>query len=237
MHEPNLNLKLKRPSRRKSDKWHSKILSIISLAVAVLSVVYISIDKFPDIYDRITATTSKIEEKNSNINKLTANMLTSIQYNIEDLLIKLNADRIYVAELHNGTATGSGRSFEKFSYTFEKTSQVIAKESERMQSIPLTFVNFSIQDLFDKSKCYTYNWDYKQPNTDDLAERWFKRTNVKTTKIISIVTPTGLIIGFLGVEYILEEHTFTTDDSANIKECIASIKHSLIQLKELNIIR
>lgn len=224
-----------KPRRRKSDKWQVRILPYISLAIGFLSVVYIAIEKFPDIYDRVTSTSTKITEKNDKVNTLTANMLTSIQYSISQLLLDLGADRVYVAELHNGSIVASGRSFEKFSYTFEETSPVIAKDSDKMQSIPITFVNFALPNLFSSNKNYIYDWKLGECG-DEQANRWFDRTKVRNTKIISIVTPTGQIIGFLGVEYILNEHEFNQNDSIAIKECIASIKHSLIQLKDLKII-
>lgn len=62
---------------------------------------------------------------------------------LESIREKFNCDRVWIAEFHNGNKTYSGRSFQKFSQTYEVVRQGIAAEANATQNIPTSiFSNF-----------------------------------------------------------------------------------------------
>ena len=62
---------------------------------------------------------------------------------LESIREKFNCDRVWIAEFHNGNNTYSGRSFQKFSQTYEVVRQGIAAEANTTQNIPTSiFSNF-----------------------------------------------------------------------------------------------
>lgn len=69
---------------------------------------------------------------------------------LESIREKFDCDRVWIAEFHNGDKTYSGRSFQKFSQTYEVVRQGIATESNITQSIPTSIFSKFFQTLSEK---------------------------------------------------------------------------------------
>jgi hypothetical protein len=73
-----------------------------------------------------------------------------INKKLESIRENFSCDRVWIAEFHNGNKTYSGRSFQKFSQTYEVVRQGIATESLITQSIPVSLFSNFFQTLSEK---------------------------------------------------------------------------------------
>jgi Tfp pilus assembly major pilin PilA len=69
---------------------------------------------------------------------------------LESIREKFDCDRVWIAEFHNGNKTYSGRSFQKFSQTYEVVRRGIAAESNSTQNIPTSIFSKFFQTLSEK---------------------------------------------------------------------------------------
>lgn len=69
---------------------------------------------------------------------------------LESIRENFDCDRVWIAEFHNGNKTYSGRSFQKFSQTYEVVRQGIAAESGITQNLPTSIFSSFFQILSEK---------------------------------------------------------------------------------------
>jgi hypothetical protein len=91
------------------------------------------------------------EKKQSLTNYKTFENENRIIKKLESIRENFGCDRVWIAEFHNGNKTYSGRSFQKFSQTYEVVRQGIATESLITQNIPVSLFNNFFQTLSEKS--------------------------------------------------------------------------------------
>jgi hypothetical protein len=91
------------------------------------------------------------EKKQSLTNYKTFENEDRIIKKLESIRENFGCDRVWIAEFHNGNKTYSGRSFQKFSQTYEVVRQGIATESLITQNIPVSLFNNFFQTLSEKS--------------------------------------------------------------------------------------
>lgn len=115
------------------DPYHLTLL-LVALITGVISPVVLQITKF----FLLKSSTSKITKyKDTNKDE------ELIIKKLENLIIKYKADRAWIAEFHNGETNYSGKSFQKFSETYEEVAKGISSEALNTQSIPTSiFVRF-----------------------------------------------------------------------------------------------
>ena len=81
----------------------------------------------------------------------------SILKKLETIKDKFKCDRVWLAEFHNGTHTYSGKSFQKFSVTYETTNEGIATEALNTQNIPTSVFTSFFKKLIDDHFYYVKN--------------------------------------------------------------------------------
>lgn len=100
---------------------------------------------------------NKDENKKENLNNFrTFKNEDRIIEKMQSIREHYNCDRVWIAEFHNGNKTYSGRSFQKFSQTYEVVRQGIAAESSITQNLPTSIFSNFFQTLGEKGN-YTAN--------------------------------------------------------------------------------
>jgi predicted AAA+ superfamily ATPase len=69
---------------------------------------------------------------------------------LESIRENTNCDRVWIAEFHNGSKTYSGRSFQKFSQTYEVVRKGIAAEANSTQNVPTSIFSNFFRTLSEK---------------------------------------------------------------------------------------
>lgn len=114
------------------DPYHITLI-LVALISGVVSPVVLQITKFM----LANLTSKKIHYKDTAENELI------ISKKLNNILEKYKADRVWIAEFHNGESNYSGKSFQKFSETYEEVRRGVSSEALNTQTIPTSiFVKF-----------------------------------------------------------------------------------------------
>ena len=118
---------------------------------------------------------------------------------LENLLEKYKADRAWIAEFHNGETNYSGKSFQKFSETYEEVVKGVSSEALNTQSIPTSvFVRF-FNEL--NTKGYYFLKDVRNVSNNDLIgfalESFLEARNIKSFLAVSIKDINNNFVGVL----------------------------------------
>lgn len=114
------------------DPYHITLI-LVALISGVVSPVVLQLTKF----FLAGLSTKKTHYKDTAENELI------ISKKLNNILEKYNADRVWIAEFHNGETNYSGKSFQKFSETYEEVRRGVSSEALTTQTIPTSiFVKF-----------------------------------------------------------------------------------------------
>ena len=116
---------------------------------------------------------------------------------IENIREKYDADRVWVAEFHNGNKTYSGKSFQKFSTTFESVRVGIAPEALSSQAIPASIFSHFFRKLSEEDFYFTKN----ALNNDDFVSKamrgFWEARGIKSFLSVAIRDISGNFVGIL----------------------------------------
>jgi len=128
-----------------------------------------------------------------------ANVYTALTFTLE----KLNADRAYVLQFHNGGHYYSGRGQQKFSCTHESVVEGISHECSFSQEHRVSNYHSYISEMLENDGfCYG---DIE--NIEDFAfQELLKHKGVRSIYNVPIKTLNGKTIGILGIDYVKAEH-------------------------------
>jgi GAF domain-containing protein len=162
----------------------------VALITGVVSPVVLQITKF----FLLKSTKSKITKY-----KDTSKDEELIIKKLENLLEKYKADRAWIAEFHNGETNYSGKSFQKFSETYEEVVKGVSSEALNTQSIPTSvFVRF-FNEL--NTKGFYYLKDVKNIFNNDLIgfalESFLEARSIKSFLAVSIKDINNNFVGVL----------------------------------------
>jgi predicted transcriptional regulator YheO len=121
------------------------------------------------------------------------------------LMDKYKSDRVWLAEFHNGGKTYSGKSFQRFSTTYEVVNQGIAAEAVNTQNIPTSIFSLFFKKLMEYG--YYYTNDVKQTN-DPMSyamQNFWENRGVSSFICISIKDIAGNFVGFLCMEGVIND--------------------------------
>ena len=140
--------------------------------------------------------TAEEQSNNKRLNQFIVNQL--------DCLVEKGADRSYMFQFHNGGKDMLGKGFLKMSMMQEAIGQDIKSIMVKYQNAP----RMMFPKLYDKLDVDNY---YDVKNAEDIKEKdpftyqFMIEHGVKSALFRSIKREDGLMIGFIGTEYIHEE--------------------------------
>lgn len=137
----------------------------------------------------------------------------SILKKLESIKEKYHCDRVWLAEFHNGIKTYSGKSFQKFSVTYECVREGIATEAVNTQSIPTSIFTPFFRKLNEDHFYYV-----KNIKTQRLSERrsndyhiaasmdsFWENRGIKSFLALSIKDLENNFVGFICIEGVINE--------------------------------
>lgn len=145
----------------------------------------------------------------------------------EQLLYRINADRVMILELHNGLENAAGLPFSKCSATYEALNMGVKPVADQYQSVNLSLMPFATF-LFEKG--------YFCGNVEDLAQidrgLYYKMMANETTHFAAcVVEGVDNALAFIFVSF------KATDDNHKCNEVRENIRHISLEtalLLELN---
>lgn len=197
------------------DPYHLTLL-LVALITGVISPVVLQITKF----FLLKSSTSKITKyKDTNKDE------ELIVKKLENLLIKYKADRAWIAEFHNGETNYSGKSFQKFSETYEEVAKGISSEALNTQSIPTSiFVRF-FNEL--NTKGFYFLRDVKGISSKDLIglslESFLETRSIVSYLAIAIKDINNNFVGVLCLDSIHGDLELTEEDIRTITYTAANL--------------
>lgn len=141
---------------------------------------------------------------------------SKIKNAIEAFRQKVDADRVYIFEYHNGESNLNGLPFAKVSATYEILKPGVSSYKSRLQGIPSGLILEFNQNLLTNKQISVPNiTDYK--DIDPVGNSVLIRPDAKSFYVALINNISGYPIGFIGMDYICRESGKEEADKA-IKE-------------------
>jgi hypothetical protein len=135
-----------------------------------------------------------------------------INNSLNQLQVKYNLDRLWIAQFHNGGNFYPGnKSMKKMSVTFESTAPGVAADIMKMQNLPVSFFSTVLQKLNNGEESSVMDIF----TLDDYALKSFWETKgVNTAYLFPIRCIEGGFIGVLGIDFVKKDG-FLTDSIYN----------------------
>jgi len=196
------------------DTYHITLI-LVALITGVISPVVLQLTKF--FLLKFSSPKNKYKDTFKDESKITKKL--------ESLTEKYSADRVWIAEFHNGEVNYSGKSFQKFSETYEEAGRGISSEALNTQSIPTSvFVRF-FNELNTKGFYFLKN--VEDLNGSDLVgialESFLTSRNIKSYLAVAIKNIKGDFIGVLCLDSVKEPLNISEKDIQDITYSAASL--------------
>jgi hypothetical protein len=187
------------------DPYHVTLL-LTALITGVLSPVVVLLTKI--------VLNKKLKEKKCAIVR-NLNIEDSITHKLEYILDYSGADRVWIAEFHNGGHTFTGRSMQKFSETYEVVKKGISQEGINTQNLPT-----SLFCTFFKKVSEDGVFIVEDIDSFPLMKSFLENRGVKTFSSVVIKNLENQTIGVIGLDKI-------TDSKPIEKEILDRVKHDV----------
>lgn len=191
--------------------FHNITIIITALITGVISPIVLQLMQH---YLRRQRTKEK-HDLNSNSAIETDTLITS---KLHDVLKKFHCDRAWVAEFHNGGKTYSGKSFQRFSVTYEVVTEGVSIESIRTQNIPTSVFSGFFRELEEHPHIYCkdvkqkFNRRKGDDPTYNSIHSFFSNRGTKSFVCAQIKDIEGNFVGFLCIDGVLNPLTLTNED-------------------------
>lgn len=172
------------------DPYHITLI-VIALITGVLSPILVQITKY---YISSIRNSSKKCEVSKNIK-----YEDLITHKLEKVRENLICDRAWIIEFHNGTHTFTGKSFQKFSVTYESVKTGVSREGPQTQNLPTSlfsrfFKTISEIDVFEVK-------DVSKVNASNSSmQSFFETRGIKSFYAVGIRNIENYLIGVLCVD-------------------------------------
>jgi hypothetical protein len=158
----------------------------------------------------------KVHEKNENKHSLNKNQLIEndelIESKLRTLMEKYNSERVWIAEFHNGGKTYSGKSFQRFSTTYEVVNLGVSSEAPNTQNIPTSIFSQFFNKLDKNGYYHNADFDLNKDEISTVMKTFFENRGVKDVLAFSIKDIKGNFVGFLCLDSIPESYKINEDD-------------------------
>lgn len=129
----------------------------------------------------------------------------SIISKLESIREKYSCDRVWIAEFHNGTKTYSGKSFQKFSTTYEVVSQGIATEAINTQNIPISIFSAFFNKLRNDYYYFVPNVETENDALGSTMKSFWATRGISSFIAISIKDIKNNFVGFICLDGVIDE--------------------------------
>jgi hypothetical protein len=150
------------------------------------------------------------EEKELDITKSNIAFNTKITGQLKEVRDHIGADRVWVAEFHNGGKfLFSGESIQKFSVTYEVVSPGTSSEKEIFHDVLVSFFAQTIETISEAKEASFLSSE--QIQNGELRALAKQRGNV-AMYLYSMESIEGLLIGILGIDFVREEKQLSREE-------------------------
>jgi hypothetical protein len=162
-------------------------------------------------------TRRKTEKKKHNLTQNEAikkdDLVTS---KLRGLLEKHTCDRVWIAEFHNGGKTYSGKSFQRFSTTYEVVGHGIAPEAVNTQNIPTSIFSIFFTKLSESGHYYTSDVKKTYDPMSFAMQNFWENRGVSSFLCLSIKDIQGNFVGFLCMDGVINNLSFKEEEIAKL---------------------
>jgi hypothetical protein len=125
---------------------------------------------------------------------------TLIDAQLEDIIDELKCDRVWIAQFHNGGHFyPTGRSIQKFSIFYEKTSPNTLSLQNTFQNIPVSLFPKAFSKIYKNSELVVFDSTLNEETYG--VEPLTTQFNTKSICMISLHSLDNHVIGILGVSF------------------------------------
>jgi len=139
-----------------------------------------------------------INKRRSDFN-ITIDTQQKINDTLNELQLKYNLDRIWIAQFHNGGNFYPGnKSMKKMSATFESTKPGVSTDFMKLQNLPVSFFSSVLQRMNENQSGVIIETD--ETNDNAFKDFWLHRGVIRSY-MFPIICLEGDFIGVLGIDF------------------------------------
>jgi hypothetical protein len=182
----------------------------------------------PIIVHFIQLATNKKSNKDLIKESLETNVL--VENKIESIKEEYKADRVWVAQFHNGGHFyPTGKSIQKFSMFYETVSLDTSSIKMNFQNIPVSLFSRSINQLSENNEISIS--DFKDKTSEAYGLQYIsEQTECKSAYLFAIRTIEGRFIGIAGIDYVHRKHKLNDIEIAHLASEVSTIGGVLMGL-------
>ncbi len=188
---------------------------IVALITAVIG---------PSVLEIVKSKLAKKKESNQDLMFREMEVDQQINEQLTILLRKLNCDRVWISQFHNGGYYySSGVSIKKYSIFYEMVGPGIARIQQLFQNVPTSFFSKSLIEVYEKGELEVSDMTVNDYGLSATANE----TGCQSIFLCGLKNLKGNFHGTLAVEYIKEKHSFSDDEKEIIRDCATYISGAL----------
>jgi hypothetical protein len=141
---------------------------------------------------------------------------TLIDNQLEDMIDELECDRVWIAQFHNGGHFyPTGRSIQKFSIFYEKTSPNTPSLQTTFQNIPVSLFPKALSKIYKNGELTVFDSSLSEETYG--AEPFTTQFDTKSICMISLHSLDNHVIGILGISF-KDAHHMEKDEWVYIRQ-------------------
>lgn len=154
---------------------------------------------------------------------------TKLENYLSSILFSMEADRVYLAQLHNGTVTAANMHLCKFSITHEVAQQGVARVKSTLKNIAIEDHLYVIRMMVDRKAISISSVENLEMS---LTKALWMSMGCVSTALIPIRNRDKIIVGFVGIDFTGVEVDLNSSDNrkalAGVKDTCGMIELALI---------
>jgi len=144
-----------------------------------------------------------------------------VDHQLDTMMDELGCDRIWIGQFHNGGHFyPTGKSIQKFSIFYEKTSPNTSAIQHIFQQIPVSLFPKSLSKLYKEGELGISS--YEKDETYDLY-LFSKEYNTKSFYMLAIDDLNDHFIGVMGIAFNEKEHKLSKEEWIFIRQKVGAI--------------
>jgi len=145
-----------------------------------------------------------------------------VNHQLELMMDEIECDRVWLAQFHNGGHFyPTGKSIQKFSIFYEKTTPNTQPIQHTFQNIPVSLFPKAISALYKEGELSIPS--YKEGNETYDLNSVSQSIGTKSFYLIAIDDLEGQFIGVIGIAFNEKEHRLSKDEWIFIRQKVGAI--------------
>ena len=166
----------------------------------------------PVLYLLISRYLQNKKDKKRDIVKENIVSVSLISDEIEEIREEYNADRVWIAQFHNGgNFYPTGKSIQKFSIFYEVTKAGVSSVSHTFNNIPCSLYPKTFEHTMDGNSIFIPDFSDPKIATYGLKEA-AKSVGTKSSFLVPLFTLDDKYIGNIGIDYVTRKKKLTKND-------------------------